>query len=345
MNKIFLEFENENTQRTYPFASGCHTVDTDGIPIGTGILIDAALYPVNPKGPLFLSSIATDGTVSISDSTGVIMTSRHEVGTDALEFYDLSGFRRHVGTLLAASPEALDTLVGISKERTFRASATEFSSACVFPIENDGVLSVDVASVGIRDGQVGFANASDDEVRVSTDYDGRALAFDILPRPTAEIPDSIRHIYCIVDGKTPFRIVKLPSGLPGIPGNTIAVYLDNLDRGAICGNAHREDALVMADTCDCSSDSGDAPVDIPETYQAEAVDIPLGADSAFYLAVPNFVGYDNPLSLTLDDGVRVQKTDLDVETDPTGRKSASGAGKDDFTSKGVKLQVPGLAAS
>ena len=340
MNSLFLEFENENAQRTYPFASGCRPVDTDGAPIGTGLLIDAAIYPVNSTGTIYLSSIK-DGVVSISDATGTIMTAKHAHGQDTLEFYETKGLGRHVGTVLASSAEALDILVSGSKERTFRASATEFSASCVFPIENDGVLSLNVNGTGAIDGQFEFANGNSDDIRVSTGPDGKILRFDALPHPAAALPDSIQHIYCIVDGKTPFRVLKIASGIDGVPGNSIAVYLDNIDRSAVCGNAHRENALVMTDTCDCSPDDPE-PVDIPETYQVEVVDIPNKADSAFYLVVPNCIGYDNPLSLTLTDGEDISKTGVETETDRVGLMAVKDALVDKSTAKGAILQVPGL---
>ena len=100
----------------------------------------------------------------------------------------------------------------------------------------------------------------------------------------------------------------------------------------------------MTDTCDCSSSPEDPdPVDIPEVYQEEVVDIPNGADSAFHLAVPNFTGYDNPLSLMLSDGVNLPNTEIEVTTDPTGRKEGGDSLLEDTTSKGSILQVPGLA--
>lgn len=340
MRKLFLEFENENAQRTYPFASGCRTTDTEGAPIGVGVLIDAAIYPVNSRGTIYLSSIS-GGVVSISDDTGVIMTATHRHGADTLEFFETKGLGRHVGTILAASSDALDVLVEGSSERTFRPTATAFSSSCLFPIENDGVLSIDTQDTGAIDGQVEFLNSDSDDIRVSTDPDGRTLRFDALPHPTSELKSSIRHIYCIVDGKTPFRIIKMDSGVVGIPGNTIAVYLDNIDRSSVCGNAHREDALVMTDTCGCSPEDPD-PVPVPDTYQTEVVDIPNGSDSSFYLAVPNFTGYDNPLSLTLDDGEIIPRDEVEVETDPSGRMAAKDSLADNTTVKSAILQVPGL---
>ena len=342
MNRIFREFENENALRTYPFASGCVPIDTDGAPIGTGILVDATIYPVNSRGIVYLSGISSGGVVSISDETGVIMTAVRDGAGDTLEFFETGGLGRHVGTVLASSPDALSALTSGTKARRFRPNATAFAASCLFPIENDGVLSLDVGGTGATDGIFEFANGDDDEVRISTDKDGRTLRFDVLPHPTSNIPKSIRKIYCIVDGRTPFRIEKIGSGIDGVPGNTIAVYLDNIDKSAVCGNAHRENALEMADTCDCRPDVPE-PVEIPPELQVEVVDIPDGADSAFYLAVPNLIGYDNPLSITLDDGIDIPKTELKTETDPAGRMAAKDAMVDKSTAKGVILQVPGLS--
>lgn len=348
MNKIFTEFENENSLRSYPFASGCSITDTDGNSIGSGILIDAALYPVNSIGNLYLSSIDTSGTISISDSQKVIMTSVHEPGSDMLEFYDTTELRRHVGTMIASSSEALDVLVNGTKDRKFKQDATLFASACVFAVTNDGVLSIDVDGTGQTDGIVEFTNSSEDEIRVSTN--GSNLRFDIVPLPELHIPTSIQHIYCIVDGKTPFRIQKLQNGLfdgdhiGSAPGNTVVVYLDNIERSDVCSNAHRENTLEMTDTCECSS-SPEEPeqIEIPEFYQEEVVDIPNGCDSAFYLAVPNIGSYDNPLSLTLVNGEIRPKTESQIAVSLNNTDVGTNILADNITSKGVILQVPGLS--
>jgi hypothetical protein len=345
MNKLFTEFENENELRTYPFASGCTVKDRKGVEIGVGVLVDAALYPVNPSGDLYLSRIGADGTVSISDDRGVVMTASAEGGT-SLEFYDTSDLHRHVGTVVASSEEAMSGLVSVNEDRVFRSENSRFASSCVFPVINDGVTSVNVGDTGAADGDIVFANAPDDQVRVSTDETGTKLRFDVIPRPYYEILKSIKHVYCIVDGKTPFRIMKLPhGGDPSIPGNTIAVYLDNIDRQDICADAHREDEIQAMDTCtECGGDvpcpEPPSPEDIPHVYQAEVVDIPNGADGAFYLAVPNMVGYDNPLSITMQDGMLVPNEEVEVQDG----EADIGDLVNRITSKGVVLQVPGLAA-
>lgn len=346
MNKLFIEFENENSLRTYPFASGCVVTDTDGCNIGTGVLIDAALYPVNPKGNLYLSSIRSSGIVEISDDSGVIMTSVVEHGSRILEFYETSGLKRHVGTVLTSGSDELSSIVNSSKDRVFTEESSTFASSCVFAIENDGILSLNIGKTGVVDGAVSFSNSDTDDIRVSTN--GTNLRFDVLPFSTASIYDSIQHIYCVVDGKTPFRIMKLPIDMAtaGAPGNVISVYLDNIERSDVCNNAHRENSLEMVDTCDCGP--GPEPPEhkeIPHVYQVEVVDIPNGADSAFYLTVPNFTGYDNPLSITMEDGVVAPNTEIEAHPDINQAHVDIKEITDSITSNGVVLQVPGLAAS
>lgn len=343
MQKVFTEFENENALRVYPFASGCTTKDTSGSSIGTGILIDAALYPVNSRGPLYLSKIGVDGVVSISDSDSVVMTATIEKNSTSLIFYDMTGMHRHVGTLLASSTDALTTLVNVYDDRIFEQSETMFASSCVFPITNSGVLSLNVGGIGELDGTIKFKNASTDQIRVSTDAAGSKLRFDVIPIAKKVILSSIQHIYCIVDGKTPFRINKMPfaGGSEG-NGNTIAVYLDNITRQDVCNGHNRADSLEMKDTCDCGSsdpcDTFEQPVDIPDTYQVEVVDIPNEADSSFYLAVPNMTGYDNPLSITLTEGATEPITEVKVDANADNTKNI----KNNIKSKGVILQVPGV---
>lgn len=341
MNKLFAEFENESSMRSYPFASGCTCLDTKGMAIGPDVFIDAALYPVNPVGDLYLSRIDVGGTVSISDARSVVMTAVFERGSSRLDFYDTSGLRRHVGTIVASSPDGLATLLNVNARRSFTSSETKFASSCVFPIVNDGVLSINVSGTGEIDGDVSFSNASLDDIRVSTDETGSTLRFDVIP-PRAPVDlTSIKHVYCIVDGRTPFRIMKLPYGSQELgPGNTVEVYLDGIDRQSICGNAHREDSLEMEDRCGCGDSPCDPDIDppepVPEVYQVEVVDMDNGAENAFYLAVPNMLGYDNPLSITMQDGSTVPKVDIPQE------EGIEAVAVDNLTSKAAILQVPGL---
>lgn len=342
MEGIFLEWENENALRSYPFAAGCVPSEDFG-EIPAGVFVDAMLYPVNPSGELFLSGVA-DGTISISDASGVIMT-----GTQSgklVEMYDTTGLRRHVGTLVASSGDALSDFLGVSEAREYSLENTAFAASCIMPVVIDGVSSVSVADSGMASRTVEFSNSSSDDVRVSssTRQDGRkTLRFDIIPRQKPKKASSIKRVICVVDGKTPFRIQK-----SNMAGNSVILTLDNIDKGVVCAAAHRESEYEMTDTCECDKRRTPSETPIPEAYQLEEVYIPpiggQSADNAFYLIVPNLLGYDNPLSITLEDGVAAPKTgDPEVVLEGDGAVLAEGALQDEITSKGVVLQVPGLS--
>lgn len=364
MEGIFLEFENENALRAYPFAAGCvPPVRAEGI--SAGVFVDAALYPVNPSGPLYLSSVSADGVFSVSDSSGVIMTGT--VTGSEVRFRDVSGLSRHVGTLVASSDDALAEFAGRGALREYSQNETAFASSCVFPVVVDGVTSVDIAGTGMVAGMAGFANGSGDIVRASSAKrgDGRdTLRFDVIPQIGASWR-SIRRVICVVDGQTPFRISKLYSPESEEDGgyNTVVLTMQSaeseassfsIDKEVICTSAHRENDYEMADTCSCEQTTSE-PVPIPETYQIEEVFIPPdpdgsegglknGADNAFYLVVPNFLGYVNPLSITLEDGVTMPKTsEPEVVVDGRSADIADGELIDEVSSKGVLLQVPGLS--
>ena len=150
MKGIFKEFENENQLRSYPFAAGC---DCD-IPPGT--FVDAALYPVNPNGVLYLSRISPEGVFYVSDSSGVIMSGTQR--GSSVEFFDTSYHERHVGTLLASSQEALSLVSGEGSERLYEPETAAFAAGCVFPIVVDGVSSLDVGGTGRVYGTLSMAN-------------------------------------------------------------------------------------------------------------------------------------------------------------------------------------------
>lgn len=355
MEGIFQEFENENALRTYPFASGCDIPDDDERGIPSGVFVDAAIYPINPAGTVYLSSISPDGTFSISDDNGEIMSGVPSGNT--VEFYDMSPFSRHVGTLVASSEDVLSEFAGRGSERTYSRLEAAFSANCVFPVVMDGVVSVDVGGAGPATGEVGFSNGISDEVRVSSGVsaDGRStLRFDVLPRPGIKAADSIRRIICVVDGETPFRIAKLAY-------NVILVTLDGIDKESVCAAAHRENSMEMTDTCECATAQRKRVVALPETYQMEEVFIPPdevpdgsdfgpeggvadGADNAFYLVSSNLSGYVNPISITMEDGVVSPRIyDPEAVIDGDNATMAEGALTDSVTSKGVIVQVPGLS--
>ena len=356
MEGIFTEFENENAIRSYPFAAGCVPSSDAQMIIPSGVFVDAALYPVNPSGKLYLSSVSEDGLFSISDDNGVIMTGRRS--GSRVDFTDNSGLARHVGTLIASSEEKLDEFAGRGNLREYRLENTEFASSCVFPVVVDGVESVSVGGSDVIAGMAAFSNASDDVVRVSSGKteDGRdTLRFDVVARIVATA-ESIRRIICVVDGKTPFRISKMfDYAVNGKEGyNTVILTLEGIDKGTICTAAHRENDYEMADTCKCVQPEV-KPQNVPETYQIIETfippdpsrtegGIPEGADNAFYLVVPNLVGYDNPLSITLEDGeVLPQLSDPEVDLNGNTAAISSGEFTDDISSKGIVIQVPGLS--
>ena len=107
MEGVFAEFENENGLRSYRFAGACAAAGA----IPDGLFVDAMLYPVNSRGSLYLSDVSEEGVVSISDGNGVVMTCDAPSGR-TLEFRDVTPFTRHVGTVVAASAEALAEFVG-----------------------------------------------------------------------------------------------------------------------------------------------------------------------------------------------------------------------------------------
>ena len=278
MEGIFLEFENENALRAYPFASG-RVPSKDSVERPDGLFVDAALYPVNPIGVLYLSSVSEDGEFVVSDSgTGDEIMSGKANGT-VIELFDKTPLSRHSGDIVAVSGEAIEAFLGAGLPLEYSPQETPFAAGCVFPVAIDGVVSMSVGSdkADIVAGGLAFSNGDTDEVRVSsaTRADGRqTIRFDVLPRLNPPDDFFIRRIICVVDGKTPFRIAKLSY-------NTVMLRLHDIDKEAVCSAAHREDAYQMADTCSCE----DAPCDkdvpgedpLPYTYQLEEVFIPPGS--------------------------------------------------------------------
>lgn len=357
MEGIYTEFDNENSLRMYPFSAGCVPAGDNAIPFD--VFIDAALYPVNPSGNIYLSEVSENGVFSISDSNGVIMTG--SPSGNQVELYDVSDLRRHVGVLVASSEDKLSEYAGRGASRTYGPESTTFAAQCVFPIVIDGVSALSVGGSPKSAGLVGFSNGADDSIRVSSGLkNGRStLRFDVIPRPVVKDSGSIRRIICVVDGQTPFRISRMyyPNHPERGGYNTVILSLYGIDKESVCAAAHRGNQLEMADTCECDKQALPSEENLPETYKLIEVFIPPdedpsrpeggladGAENAFYLAVPNLSGYDNPLSITLENGVVSPKTDdLKTVTNGNSVELAEGEMLDKVTSNGVILQVPGLS--
>ena len=360
MEGIFAEYENENSLRSYPFAAGCIPPSDSGMQIPEHVFIDAAIYPINPAGVVYLSGISDSGIFSISDDTGVVMTG--VAHGNVVEFHDLSEMSRHVGTLVASSESALEELANRGVAREYSASNTAFAAACVFPVVLDGVISISINGSRKASGISSFTNDKHDAIRVSSENVGdgaTTLRFDVLPRPGIKEEGSIRRIICVVDGQTPLRIFRMAY-------NVIGVYLEGADVDSICSAVHRENHFEMSDTCDCDDPpckSGDIPSQdiLPEHYHLEEIFIPPdsvpdgaefgpnggiseGAQNAFYLVAPNFVGSRNPVSITLEDGMVSPKVkEPEIILDGMDASLSDGAMVDSVTSKGVVIQVPGLS--
>lgn len=338
MEGLFKEFDNENALRSYPFAAGCVLPSKGSLAIPPGLFVDAAVYPVNPSGVVYLSSVSEDGVFSISDDLGVVMAGK--ANGDLVELFSISDSERYMGTLMASSGEALSDFANVGAPREYRQEQTAFAASCVFPVVVDGVLDVSVGGTGSVRDSISFANGMSDTMRVSSGIQSgkRTLRFDVLPRPSPPDLNSIKRITCVVDGKTPFRI----SRSDGV-NNVVALSLYGIDRAAVCGAAHRENSFEMSDTCGCEKNIPSGRT-LPDTYQSISVDIPYVSHNAFFLVVPDAMGYDNPLSLTLEDGAVSPKTeDPKVVVDGLSAEVAEGEMLDQVSSKAVVLQVPGLS--
>lgn len=347
MDGIYAELDNENGLRSYPFAAGCSYANGGNV-IPHGVFVDAMLYPVNPDGILYLSSISESGEFRISDSSGVKMSGT--ASGCSVDLYDLSPAKRHVGTLVASSDESLSSFLSVGTAREYSSDETAFAASCVFPVVIDGVTSVSVGSSVVSSGILSFSNGCSDEIRVASfESDGSdTLRFDVLSSPGNPDARSIRRIICVVDGQTPFRIEKLAY-------NVVNVSLNGISRDDVCSAAHAENSFEMADTCGCAKPPDATERDVPDAYQLVEVFIPPdetfnrseggireGSQNAFFLVTPNVSGYDNPISITLEDGGISPRID-DPEVNVGEMSVAEGELADDISSRAIVIQVPGLS--
>jgi hypothetical protein len=339
-NTIFTEFENENRMRSYPFAEHATLVDVKGkIKLPDDIFVDAMIYPLNPIGTIYISSIDnTTGVLSISDNTGIIAVGNILTDSEEINLYSTSPIRRHAGVIIYNKQYLNGLIFGMLPNAKFNASGLPLAASTVCPIVNNDVLSI-VLDGNYMYGDIKFNNPNTTGINVVTHNNGdgtSTIRFDAIPTYGDVEIFSIKKIYCITAGTTPFNISKYP-----YENNTMLLTLSE-GRDTICNGVHQETSYMVRDVCEDPIEPGSYN---PRPENNNELIFPVEHNCFNIVTDDIILGYENPISITFDDTIlpspiisNFDASDNLVDSqDVLDTISLQSRG-----TKGLKIEIPGL---
>jgi hypothetical protein len=338
---IFTEFENENRYRNYPFAEHvtCSNVDKTAT-LSNDIFIDAALYPLNSKGNVYLSEINNENlTLTISDESGIIATGNIDFNSTKIEFYDTTHIHRHVGVLVYNPKYLAGKIAGVLAYGSFGVDDLAFASSVVCPVKNDGVLSLGINN-SLVVGDVKFESPSGAGLHVVSEplSEGKtSIRFDAIPAYSEVSIFSIKKIIFVTTGTTPFRVTRYYTEPDN--DNTVVLTLDKISRDIICSGVHRENNYEIADVCEDPIPPGEYT---PRPEIDEVLELTPKFNCINIVAADNVpMGYENPVSITFDSessksSGSISNSEIISSSDVNDVLSA------DKDKEGLKIEIPGL---
>ena len=331
----YVEHENLNSYRNYPFSETAGLNDSDGAAIAADVFVDAILYPVVSEAiPLRLSLLdcaeryaeVTDGTVTIAGT----------VDGDCIELYD--GLGRHAGSLMLGP--GWDREKASGRKRVFE--DLRFSAAACCPVVHDGVTSLSDEDGTWRTRRRDLVLEGDGSIVpvIEETQFGPELRFDAQFSREGSGKRLVRQVLFAVAGQTIFAISDEADD------SAVNLYTSPLDREDVCWQAHKEDAVaVVADACSDSAEEGCPKVFIGVRSQ-EAKVCPSDVGNV-EIRAEDGVDYKNPVKVTPVEGETVYPRPQ-VETGMTQDEIFSEAQKmlqrPVTSGNGIRISMPGLGA-
>ena len=229
----YVEFENENRLRKYPFSESSSFVSDSGLVLEDDFIIDAIIYAYRPDGPIRLTEVDFDRRIiTISDNSKVIGTGRlgtsNKIDLDyvVIKVKD-SEIRKPAGSIYVS-----DKFWGLSGVHRF--SSLYFSAACVCPINPYGVEGI-IIDGQLLTGFVKFISTTEtvDSYLSRHEDGGLYLTFKLVPKKqTQTSPRAIRNIAIRVEQGSPF-VISAYTGSTSNPG-LLQINLGDISREDIC---------------------------------------------------------------------------------------------------------------
>jgi len=323
MATVFQEWQNQNSQRNFPFCDTASLQDEQGNTLPADFLIDANLFPFDLQGFCYLASI--DGqtqTLNWADSaTGdTVGTTQWLSGQQAAPCYDVSGYNRPIGTVVFGPGVA--TIEG-NQLRQFAPPATQLTPTTFCALNQIGVRGILLPDGTIMTGSVTMTG-QDGVVVTSV---GNTIRVDCIGVPAldASACQDLGVPICTIQVDRIAGSVFLASFYePTITHpNALALTVNGLDLDSICSaaKARRQTAVQPAATIVIPPDplhtspTGPANIDTIYTTSGDAC-LPPGppvptldpgldetftfnicqsATGAFFIVAPSAINYLNPI--------------------------------------------------
>ena len=292
---LFTEYGDQNRRRKYPFSDDATVTDADGVPLPADFIVDAALYPIDTAGDVYVSSVDTGThTVTLSDGGGAFASAVWD-GEGPADVTESADTGRVIGCL-CFGPGAADVFRGRGV-RTFTAADTAFSACAGAPLSQSGCRGFRLPDGTIVTGAVEFVGEDGVEVSAGTDASGPWLRFDVVGVPVAAddygLGVPVRTLAFIQEAGSRLRLSLYDAGviaityadgsLPDLCAQTSGVY-----RSETTG------AAAVADPCNPGDDQpGDGDNAGAAVISVTAADVAGNVS----LAAPSGGGYINPVSV------------------------------------------------
>lgn len=317
---FFTEFGNQNSSRKYPFLDDALMRDTDGIELPVDFVVDAALFPLDIVGPVYLQTLvpSTRMLVFADVATGnPVATAEWEPGSAVADVVEAGAYARGIGVVVLGDGVA-DVFRGRG-ERTFLPGATTLCPAACVPILQAGVRGFLLPDGTLVTGDVVFAGENGVSVSSYAD-DGRpTLRFDINGVPP---PDAVDCGNTAMGPPITGIVVEQVAGagivVSGFDEGVLALTYPAKSLTELCAGTRAIYRPSAYDPC------GPAPEPSPQTPVASArieFDVATLRGGNFTIAAPSTADYVNPISVQpLGGGV-----DVSGLTVPSGASSGETA--------------------
>lgn len=355
----FVEHENENRYRKYPFSDIADLTSSRGWRVDSGLFIDAMLFPVFPKGNIRLTLIDYFlRRIEFSDDTGpIIFGDIPDTGTE-IRLYsrgDLTRNEKRPAGILIVSQD----LLNLSGSHEF--TNAYLSSSCVIPWNPTGVRTITAtnditgtwwggtsAIVLLPDRRYGniMFGCENGSVQVTTGQylDGSYLRFDV-------------NVQATEPKETPIKVVRIMSSdtsyiQPSRYGAGLQMSLGNVSREDICEWVHRDDAIQIYDVCEDDNHAESLTMSTETKAQgtSSSFDIVFYGNtksSSLYLSAPNFTvdstSIVNPINIR-DVAGTPESLDINITVDSSTSQREKEMKKLLLPSShgGVIIECPGL---
>ena len=187
---FFTEYGNQNSSRKYPFLDDALMRDTDGIELPVDFIVDAALFPLDIAGPVYLKTLDPGAYVLVfaDAATGApVAMAEWEPGAAVADVVETGPYARSIGTIVLGDGVA-DVFRGRG-ERTFLPGATTLCPAACVPVLQAGVRGFLLPSGALVTGDVVFAGENGVTVTSYNDNGRPTIRFDINGVPPPDTVD------------------------------------------------------------------------------------------------------------------------------------------------------------